>query len=219
MHCRSQLRVLAAVWLACPAALIAQTAPTTTASPPSSTAQPATGGAVPAVVATPAGAPVVATTLALPTTAHLPLKTAVDIEIVDQIGSKISHIGDTFALRLAEPIVVDGKVVLPAGIPGRGEVIHTAKAGWGGKAGELIVTARYLDCGTLRIPLGHFHFGKTGEDRAETALGVGMVVPLASFLISGGEVVVSPGARANAKVTADVDLAADAMSACVGAAK
>ena len=135
------------------------------------------------------------------------------------MGSKISHIGDTFALRLAEPIVVDGKVVLPAGIPGRGEVIHAAKAGWGGRAGELILAARYLDCGGLHIPLGHFHFGKAGEDRAETALGVGLVVPLASFLIAGGEVVISPGVRANAKVTAEVDLPAEAMAACVRATK
>jgi hypothetical protein len=209
VHYRRRLRGVAAAWLACPAALMAQTVPpaTNAASPP------------PPVVATPAATTVVATALTLPATAHLPLKTPVDIEIAEQIGSKISHIGDTFALRLAEPMVVDGKVVLPAGIPGRGEVIHVAKGGWGGKAGELIVAARYLECGDLHIPLGHFHFGKAGEDRAETALGVGMVVPLASFLIAGGEVVVSPGARANAKVTADVDVSAEAMAACIRAAK
>lgn len=144
----------------------------------------------------------------------LAAKTVVDIQIVDALSSKTSQIGDSFAIRLAEPIMADGRVLLPAGATGRGEVVHAAKARWGGKAGELVVMARYLECGAQRIPLGHFHFGVSGESHVGNAFAASMVVPLAGFFISGGEVEVPVGARANAKITADVVLSPDASRQC-----
>src|SRR6478672_2581342 len=58
----------------------------------------------------------------------VPALTVVEIEIVDDVNSKTAHPGDHFALRLAEPLALNGRVVLPAGTSGVGEVVHAAKA-------------------------------------------------------------------------------------------
>ncbi len=137
---------------------------------------------------------------------ELPAKTAIEIEIVDSISSKTAKIGDMFDIRLVEPVRVNGHVVLPIGVTGRGEVSHVAKAGWGGKAGELIVMVRYLQCGTDRIPVGRFHFGASGESHFGAAVGASMIVPLAGFLIDGDEMILQAGTRGNAKVSAAIGL-------------
>ncbi len=122
-----------------------------------------------------------------------------------------------------------GAIVLADGVTGGGEVIHAAKAGFGGRAGELIVTARYLQCGAARIPLGHFRFAATGTDNSQAAAGVNVaaagasvLAPLAGigalavFAIQGGQVNVPAGTPALARVNADVALDAAALAACQG---
>ena len=141
-----------------------------------------------------------------PLTLELPAKTAIDIEIADSISSKSAKIGDMFDIRLVEPVKVDGHLILPIGVTGRGEVSHVAKAGWGGKAGELIVMVRYLQCGADRIPIGRFHFGASGESHFGAAVGASMIVPLAGFLIDGDEMILQAGTRGNAKVAAAINL-------------
>ena len=56
----------------------------------------------------------------------------------------------------AEAVVIDGKEVIPAGTTGQGQIVHAAKSGWGGKAGELIVAVRYIDYNGVHIPLRRF---------------------------------------------------------------
>jgi hypothetical protein len=166
--------------------------------------------------ATPSGAPgdkpVVAPTLSA--MLHIPEKTVVVIAVGDPISSKTSKIGDTFALTLAEPLIIDGQTVLPAGLSGHGEVTHAAKSGWGGKSGELIVNARYLECGDLRIPLGHFHYVSTGKSNLAGAFATAQIIPLGQFMVPGGEALVPAGTRGTAQVNADVPLPAGAITRC-----
>ena len=141
-----------------------------------------------------------------PTRLELPAKTVVEIEIVDTVSSKTAKIGDMFEIRLMEPVRIDGRLVLPIGLAGRGQVSHVAKAGWGGKAGELIVMVRYLQCGGDQIPIGRFHFVASGESHAGAAFGASVIVPFAGFFIDGGEMILQAGTRGNAKVSAAIDL-------------
>lgn len=141
--------------------------------------------------------------------------TPVEIELVDAVGSKRSRNGDSFAIRLAAPLVVDGRTLAPAGTTGMGEVVHAAKARAAGKAGELILAARYLDIGGTRLPLRSFRYGPAQGKDNSGAVGVGnmvasAVLPVASvlgFLVSGGEIEIPAGTRASAKVAADTMLA------------
>jgi hypothetical protein len=160
------------------------------------------------------GAPAVEPSVAGPEL-RIPAKTVVQIAIAEPISSKVAQIGDSFAISLAEPLTVGDRVIIPAGVVGRGEVTHAAKSGWGGKAGELIVNARHLQCGDLRIPLGHFQYAGTGKDNFGGAFVAAQVIPLGQFMVNGGEASIPAGVRGTAKVKADVVLTAEALRGCM----
>lgn len=136
--------------------------------------------------------------------------TAIRIAITNPIASNGVSTGQLFAFTLAEPIPLDGGHSIPAGTPGQGEVVHAAHSGMAGKAGELVLAARYLNYQGTRIPLRSMRFGKGGKDQTGTAnaiaIGTAVVAPLAGIFalaITGGEVRIPAGAIAEAKVAAD----------------
>jgi hypothetical protein len=145
----------------------------------------------------------------------MPARTVIEIEIADAVNSKRNHPGDRFAIRLAEPLTIDGRVVAPAGTPGVGEVVHAARAGAAGKAGELILAARYIDIAGTRLPLRSFRYGRSQGKDNSSAVGIGNMVAAAvlpgaamlGFLVSGGNVDIPPGTRANAQTAQDLTIA------------
>jgi hypothetical protein len=145
----------------------------------------------------------------------VPARTPVSIEILDTINSKANHNGDRFAFRLAAPLTIDGRVVIPAGTTGVGEVVHAERARFGGRAGELILAARYLDHAGTRIALRTLRFGpQQGRDSSATVNTLGMAaaatVPalaMLGYLVAGGEVNVPAGTQATAQISAELTLA------------
>lgn len=137
----------------------------------------------------------------------IPALTVVQIEILSTVNSQANKIGEKFAIRLVEPIVVDGKVIVPAGTTGSGDVVHAAKSRFGGRPGELIIAVRYLDYRGQRIPLRSLRFASaTGNDKGGSAMAAsiagGAVGGVVSMFITGGEVNVPAGSVAEAKVAA-----------------
>lgn len=149
-----------------------------------------------------------ATALEQPTSACclIPALTIVSIEILSTVNSQANKIGENFAIRLVEPIIINGQIIVPAGATGSGDVVHAAKSRFGGKPGELIIAVRYLEHQGQRIPLRSLKFGSgTGKDNGTTALAVGVAVSsVLSMFITGGEVNVPAGTIAQAKTSADV---------------
>jgi len=142
---------------------------------------------------------------------RLPTGTPVQFEFVTQLDSKTSKIDAMFPIRLTRPIQLNGTIVIPAGTMGEGQIVHAAKSGWGGKAGELIVAARYIDFNGTHVPLRRFRMGEieTGDDRRDTAFAASAIVsPLLAFVINGGEKSILVGTRANAIVSADTEIPA-----------
>jgi hypothetical protein len=141
-------------------------------------------------------------------------RTPIEIEILDAINSKDNHNGESFDFRLAMPVMVDGRVLIPAGTPGVGEVVHAARARAMGKAGELILAARYLELNGTRIPLRTLRFGnQQGRDNSSTVTTIAVassgtvpVVGMVGYFISGGEVRVAVGARATAQISTELNL-------------
>lgn len=148
--------------------------------------------------------------------------------VIDQpLSSRTSRIGEPFRLRLARPVLDSaGHTLVPAGTAGEGEIIHAAKAGGAGRAGELIVAARFLQCDRLRIRLGHTHLIARGRDGSApvgavnaAAAGAAALTPLAgagaliAFAIKGGEVVLPTGTPATARIT-DLAEMSGAATAC-----
>ncbi len=135
-----------------------------------------------------------------------PQGTVVVVETIAMVSSRFLRTGDKFDLRLAEPLVVDGHLLAPAGATGEGEVIDSDRPGVGGKAAKLVLAARYFQYANIRVPLRGFHVALAGRDQVGTSLAVSVVVGLPGFFVQGGNVDVPAGTRATAKIAEDVVL-------------
>ena len=149
---------------------------------------------------TPAPAPVTAVAAACAGCITIPALTRVSVEVLAPLGSKTSKSGDTFPIRLAYPIVVDGQAILPAGATGMGEVVHAKKSGGSGAAGELVLAARYLEVDGRRLRLRSLQLTKTGKSRIDSAAMVAVTVSgIVGLLMTGGQTTVAEGTIADAK--------------------
>lgn len=120
------------------------------------------------------------------------------IATADRIESKIAKPGDHFAVRLTEPATLDGETLLPAGTAGVGEIVHAAPSKGRGQSGELILAARYLEVGTIHIPLRGFRINSSGIQRhSQTIIGTAV-----AHGVSGEDVEVPAGTTAIARVAA-----------------
>lgn len=130
----------------------------------------------------------------------VPAGTVVAIEITESLVSDERKAGDSFAFRLARPILFEGSELVPAGTLGVGEVIHAAPARASGKAGELILAARYLDWGGRRIPLRGTRLGGAGNDRSGVVAGATIAIGVFALFIHGGQMQIPAGTPAHAKL-------------------
>jgi len=137
---------------------------------------------------------------------RLPADTMVRIALVDDVNSKDRTRGDKFAIRLAKPIIVDGKMVAPAGAVGMGEVVYAERGGGGGSPGKLVLAARYIDVAGVRLRLKAFQLAAGGEsDFREMQVAAEFIGPAVMF-INGHNVEYPSDTRATAKIAEDVVL-------------
>ena len=162
---------------------------------------PASSGAPPAAAATPA-----APALPSPPTADsgiLIAGTPVVIQLTDAVSSKTAKAGDKFGLSLAKDVVLGGRIVLPAGTPGGGEVVFAQPGGMMGAPGKLVLAARYLDYNGRRILLHAFKLGGEGDQKEAEMMIASYFIGVAAVLIQGSEITYPIGVVAKAKLTAD----------------
>ena len=160
-------------------------------------------GAIPATAQAPAAAAPIPDPLPAASSpcCTIPAGTVIDIENVEDLGSRRSRTRDAFTFRLAEPIVVDGRTVAQAGATRVGEVVHAARSG-GGLGGELILAARYLEVAGVRITLRGMRFAETGTDgRMSWMSGPGYIAMTRG---SGRNIEVPAGTRHKAVVAAEI---------------
>lgn len=134
--------------------------------------------------------------------------TAVTLEILEPLSSALVKRGDKFRLRLAEPVLAEGKPVLVPGVEGVGEIVHAEKSRSGGKAGELLIAARYLETPGTQVPLRALRLGGKGKDNTNAAMATSFALgPLALF-VRGREIVIPAGTLAQAKIAQELQLPA-----------
>jgi hypothetical protein len=135
--------------------------------------------------------------------------TPVELEILTPASSKTSKQGEQIRIRVIERILVDGKVVIPAGTEGYAEIIQASRGAFGGKGGELVMGAPYLLLGQQRIGLKRFRYGPSaGRDNTGQAMLISAVAGgVFGLMVGGGNIDVASGARANAVVTTDTIVA------------
>lgn len=137
-----------------------------------------------------------------PTGRVLPAETEIHLRLLDAVASNTHKHGDRFRLEVAEPVIVDGQVVIPARAACTGEVVHAAKAGFGGKAGELILASRFVQVGDRALKLRSFSAGH-GQDRVDLALGLSFVV--VGLFVEGKNISLPAGTDVFAKIAADIE--------------
>lgn len=142
--------------------------------------------------------------------APLPALSVVELTVIDEVSSKTAVTGQPVKLALAEPLYVTDDLGLPAGTPVEGVVIHAARGGMGGKAGELLIGAKRIALSqSVEIPLRSFKLTPaTGKNNEGTAFGLtvagGAVGGVAAMFITGGSAVAPAGVGARAKTASDV---------------
>ena len=135
-----------------------------------------------------------------PATHLLPADTEVHLRLLEPVASNTHKHGDRLPLEVVEPVRVDGAIVIPAGARGEGEVVHAAKGGFGGRAGELILASRFVRVGDQTVRLRSFSAG-SGQDRVNLALGLSFVV--VGLFVTGKDISLPAGTDVFAKVAAD----------------
>jgi len=138
----------------------------------------------------------------------VPALTPVAIRIEEEISSSRHKPGERFRIVVAEHVKVGETVVIPAGSSGEGEVIHAAKHGAGGKAGELILAARYVRVGDIEVRLRSFALGAAGKDRSSNALATSFVAGPFAMFVKGGAVIVPADTIGIAKTALEFNLPA-----------
>jgi hypothetical protein len=135
----------------------------------------------------------------------VPALTVIDLIVDASISSNVQKNGDRFPLRVAEDVLVGDVVVIPAGSLGEGEVVHAARSRGGGKAGELILAARYVRVGEREIKLRSFA-GGSGKDRTRGSVALAATLGFPALFVRGGEYVIAAGTLAHAKTAEDLEL-------------
>ncbi len=131
----------------------------------------------------------------------LPSGTEVVVRVDEPVSSKTHVAGNFFKISLAEPVIYQHQIIIPAGAQGEGQVVHASKPQFGGKAGELILAARYVVHQDKKVPLRGFQLGAEGgsNQRLANAAAIFVAAPL-PFVITGRSAVVPSGITGIAKL-------------------
>lgn len=151
---------------------------------------------------------------------EVPAGTPIHLRLDETVNSKTHKTGDWYAISLLQPIMLGDLTLVPAGTTGRGQVVHSAKSSWGGKAGELILGARYLEYEGKRIPLRGMKLGGVGGNNEGLAFGAsvagGVVAMPLIFALNGKNADIPAGMYATAKLavalSGDASVVASAMA-------
>jgi hypothetical protein len=145
-----------------------------------------------------------------PSMVQIPAGTPIVVEFSEALSSRTTQMGYLFALRLAEPIIINDEIAVPAGAVGGGEVIDAHRSGMGGRQGVLTLSGRFIEVGGQRIRIRGMQVLAAGEDNTREAVNTTLIVGGAvgatiGLLIQGGEVEIPVGARANAIIATAFD--------------
>lgn len=112
--------------------------------------------------------------------------TLITISIDRALDSRTAQIGEEFPIHLAEPLVQADTILIPAGTPGVGEVIHVTGSGLMGRPGELSVVVRHLPLDGRNGSLRGFQPGGADQQNTDLARAVNATIGIVGIFISGG---------------------------------
>lgn len=119
----------------------------------------------------------------------LPADSTIVLLVQETLVSGVSAPGSSFRMQVAEDVRVDDMVVIPAGTAASGEIIDSKKKGMLGKAGFLVMSARFIHLNQRDIRL-HSAMGSAGHSNTMGAFFVPFVYGENATVAQGTRVVV-----------------------------
>ncbi len=149
----------------------------------------------------------------------LPAGTAIKLKMHDSLTTKGKQlrVGQGFQMEVAEPVVVDGAILVPVGSRAFGEVTAVKnRASWG-RSGRITAKVLHVQSGDQQIKLT----GQTGDKGVTGTVAViasAVFFWPAGFLVSGTSASIPAGTVVNAVTEEDTRLTAMAAPAATAAA-
>lgn len=125
--------------------------------------------------------------------------------LLDQLSSKTSPKGTPFDLEVAEDVLKNGQLLIPAGTRAVGEVTHSNPKGAFGKSGKLEAAIMYMiiDGRPVRMSGRLSAAGENGTtETVLTAVAVGML----AFAVTGKSATIPKGTRLRALLDKSVTI-------------
>jgi hypothetical protein len=134
--------------------------------------------------------------------------TPINLKTLTELTTKGKHlkVGDRFSLEVADPVSINGQVVIPVGSNAVGEITSVRNKGMWGKSGNIETRLLYVTANDRRIRLS----GAVADKGAKTgggAIATSAIVFLpAGFFMTGTSAVIPPGTRVAAILDEDVPI-------------
>jgi len=135
----------------------------------------------------------------------LVLREGTDIRVatLDDLSSKTMREGDSVAMEVVDPVVVDGVTVIPAGTPAVAEISNRRGNGMLGRSGKLEISVREIVADGRSVPVRGDRDAK-GTTGAPAVVGAAVVfLPLGIFM-KGKEARIKAGTTVDVFVDRDV---------------
>ncbi len=145
---------------------------------------------------------------------RVPAGTLVQVELADPVGTRTQKTGDSFALRVAAPVIswAAGWCCARERRASGQELVEASGPGFGGKAAKLVLMASYIQAGVRRAPLQGLQLAASGKGNVEAAQVIGLSgivlgpIGFVGMAVQGGNVEFPAGTRALAKLSTAMTL-------------
>jgi hypothetical protein len=153
------------------------------------------------------GAPLAPVAAANYNTAVLRTGTEVPLKLSEELttkGKKLK-VGQRFHMEVAENVVMQDQVVIPAGSPAIGEISEVRNKGMWGKSGHLTARIMYVTVNGRQIRMSG-GFDDKGVTGTAGVVGAIALVPVAGFFMTGTSAKIPMGTAVKGFVDEDVPL-------------
>jgi hypothetical protein len=120
-------------------------------------------------------------------------------------GKKL-RVGYRFQMEVAEPVMVNGQIVVPTGSPALGEITEVRNKGMWGKSGHLTASVLYVNVNGRQIRLTGT-FDDKGVTGTAAVVGAVLLIPVVGFFTTGTSAHIPVNAPIKAFIGEDVPLA------------
>ncbi len=131
--------------------------------------------------------------------------TPIKLKLLHRLYSKTIVADDPVNLAVAEDVVVDGFVVVPAGSAAIGRVRNAKPARTLGRGAQLGLEMQYAKAGSTRVPL-RGTAAKSGEGKQAETVAIVVLVGISGLIKHGSEIELPEGTLFDAYIDQDITL-------------